>query len=108
MDGTAKPEYGACVDIVTKAAIKKMIVPALLPVLTPVVIAAIGVAGLNHAYPFAAAKMLGGVLVGSIVTGLFVAISMTSGGGAWDNAKKFVEEQGKKGTETHKAAVTGD
>ncbi|HEY9789758.1 MAG TPA: sodium-translocating pyrophosphatase [Candidatus Obscuribacterales bacterium] len=110
MDGTAKPEYGACVDIVTKAAIKKMIVPALLPVLTPVVIAAIGVAGLNHAYPFAAAKMLGGVLVGSIVTGLFVAISMTSGGGAWDNAKKYIEEghYGGKGSDAHKAAVTGD
>jgi K(+)-stimulated pyrophosphate-energized sodium pump len=110
MDGTAKPEYGSCVDIVTKAAIKKMIVPALLPVLTPVIIATAGVMGLNAAYPFAAAKMLGGVLVGSIVTGLFVAISMTSGGGAWDNAKKYIEEghYGGKGSEAHKAAVTGD
>jgi K(+)-stimulated pyrophosphate-energized sodium pump len=110
MQGTAKPEYGSCVDIVTKAAIKKMIVPALLPVLTPVVITFVGVAGLNASHPFAAAKMLGGVLVGSIVTGLFVAISMTSGGGAWDNAKKYIEEgnYGGKGSDAHKAAVTGD
>lgn len=112
MEGTQKPQYGTCVDIVTKAAIRKMIVPALLPVLTPVVIAALGVFWLNNALPgqFAAAKMLGGVLVGSIVTGLFVAISMTSGGGAWDNAKKYIEEghYGGKGSEAHKAAVTGD
>jgi K(+)-stimulated pyrophosphate-energized sodium pump len=112
MAGTAKPEYGTCVDIVTKAAIKKMVVPALLPVLTPVVIAAAGALWLNQALPgqFAAAKMLGGVLVGSIVTGIFVAISMTSGGGAWDNAKKYIEEghHGGKGSEAHKAAVTGD
>lgn len=112
MDGTQKPEYGTCVDIVTKAAIQKMIVPALLPVLTPVVIAALGYFWLNQALPgqFASAKMLGGVLVGSIVTGLFVAISMTSGGGAWDNAKKYIEEGhfGGKGSEAHKAAVTGD
>lgn len=112
MEGTAKPDYGSCVDIVTKAAIKQMIVPALLPVLTPVVIAGIGAMWLNNAMPgeYAAAKMLGGVLVGSIVTGLFVAISMTSGGGAWDNAKKYIEEgnHGGKGSEAHKAAVTGD
>lgn len=112
MEGTAKPEYGSCVDIVTRAAIKKMIVPALLPVLTPVVIAVLGAVWLNNAMPgqFAAAKMLGGVLVGSIVTGLFVAISMTSGGGAWDNAKKYIEEgnYGGKGSDAHKAAVTGD
>jgi K(+)-stimulated pyrophosphate-energized sodium pump len=110
MEGKDKPEYGTCVDIVTKAAIRKMIVPALLPVLTPVIIAAIGMVGLNAAYPFSAAKMLGGVLVGSIITGLFVAISMTSGGGAWDNAKKYIEEGkfGGKGSEAHKAAVTGD
>lgn len=110
MDGTQKPEYGTCVDIVTKAAIRKMIVPALLPVLTPVVIAAIGALWLNQVVPFAAAKMLGGVLVGSIITGLFVAISMTSGGGAWDNAKKYIEEGnfGGKGSEAHRAAVTGD
>ncbi len=112
MEGTAKPEYGTCVDIVTKAALKEMIVPALLPVLTPCVIAAIGYFWLSSALPqeYAAAKMLGGVLVGSIVTGLFVAISMTSGGGAWDNAKKYIEEghHGGKGSEAHKAAVTGD
>jgi K(+)-stimulated pyrophosphate-energized sodium pump len=112
MDGTEKPDYGTCVDIVTKAAIAKMIVPALIPVLTPVVIAALGAFWLNGALPgeFAAAKLLGGVLVGSIVTGIFVAISMTSGGGAWDNAKKYIEEghYGGKGSEAHKAAVTGD
>ncbi len=112
MEGTAKPDYAACVDIVTKSAIKQMIVPALLPVLTPVVITLLGVFWLNDALPhqYAAAKMLGGVLVGSIVTGIFVAISMTSGGGAWDNAKKYIEEghYGGKGSDAHKAAVTGD
>lgn len=112
MEGTAKPDYGSCVDIVTKAAISKMIVPALLPVLTPVVIAGLGAVWLNKALPgeFAAAKIIGGVLVGSIITGIFVAISMTSGGGAWDNAKKYIEEghHGGKGSEAHKAAVTGD
>ncbi|PZM79113.1 MAG: sodium-translocating pyrophosphatase [Candidatus Melainabacteria bacterium] len=112
MDGTAKPDYAACVDIVTKEAIRQMIVPSLLPVLTPVVIAVLGACFLNEALPgeYAAAKLLGGVLVGSIVTGLFVAISMTSGGGAWDNAKKYIEEgnHGGKGSEAHKAAVTGD
>jgi K(+)-stimulated pyrophosphate-energized sodium pump len=112
MAGTGKPDYATCVDIVTKSAIKQMVVPALLPVLTPVVIAALGALWLNAALPgeYAAAKMLGGVLVGSIVTGIFVAISMTSGGGAWDNAKKYIEEghYGGKGSEAHKAAVTGD
>ncbi len=112
MDGTGKPDYAACVDIVTKAALKLMIIPALLPVLTPVIIAALGYFWLNHALPgqYAAAKLLGGVLVGSIVTGIFVAISMTSGGGAWDNAKKYIEEGnfGGKGSEAHKAAITGD
>jgi len=112
MDGTAKPDYAACVDIVTQAALKQMIIPALLPVLTPIIIAALGVFWLNHALPgqYAAAKILGGVLVGSIVTGIFVAISMTSGGGAWDNAKKYIEEghYGGKGSLAHKAAVTGD
>ncbi len=99
MDGTAKPEYGKCVDIVTKSAIKQMILPALIPVLVPILVGFI-------LGPVA----LGGLLVGAIITGLFVAISMTSGGGAWDNAKKYIEEGnfGGKGGDAHKAAVTGD
>ncbi len=112
MEGTAKPDYAACVDIVTRQAIKQMVLPALLPVLTPVVVAVIGVFFLDQFLPgeYAGAKIIGGVLVGSIVTGLFVAISMTSGGGAWDNAKKYIEEghHGGKGSDAHKAAVTGD
>ena len=112
MEGTGKPDYARCVDIVTTSAIKQMIAPALLPVLTPIVIAMLGHLWLNQAMPgqYAAAKILGGVLVGSIITGIFVAISMTSGGGAWDNAKKYIEDgnHGGKGSEAHKASVTGD
>jgi K(+)-stimulated pyrophosphate-energized sodium pump len=99
MTGKAKPNYGRCVEIVTKAAQKEMLLPALLPVLAPILVGFI-----------LGAKALGGLLVGSIITGLFVAISMTSGGAAWDNAKKYIEEGnlGGKGSEAHKAAITGD
>ena len=110
MENKAKPDYSSCVDIVTKSALKEMIFPALLPVLTPVVIMVLGMVFFNKYDLYASSKMIGGVLVGSIVTGLFVAISMTSGGGAWDNAKKYIEEgnYGGKGSDAHKAAITGD
>ena len=99
MEGTGKPDYAACVDIVTKTALKEMVIPGLIPILVPIVV------GFTLG-----PKALGGVIVGSIVTGIFVAISMTTGGGAWDNAKKYIEDgyHGGKGSDAHKAAVTGD
>ncbi|MBB3764602.1 sodium-translocating pyrophosphatase [Sphingomicrobium lutaoense] len=107
MDGSARPAYGRTVDLVTKAAIKEMIVPSLLPVLAPIVVYFVITLVAGQANGFAA---LGALLLGVIVGGLFVALSMTSGGGAWDNAKKYIEDGnfGGKGSEAHKAAVTGD
>lgn len=106
MAGTEKPDYGRTVDIVTKAAIKEMIIPALIPVVVPIIVGFV----FNLIAPSRGLEALGGLLVGSIVTGIFVAVSMTSGGGAWDNAKKYIEAGnfGGKGSDAHKAAVTGD
>jgi K(+)-stimulated pyrophosphate-energized sodium pump len=108
MEGTGKPDYSKAVDLLTKSAIKEMLVPSLLPVLVPIVVAFGATFVTGSAVE--GAKALGGVLIGTIVTGLFVAISMTTGGGAWDNAKKYIEDGnfGGKGSDAHKAAVTGD
>jgi K(+)-stimulated pyrophosphate-energized sodium pump len=109
MDGSAKPDYSKAVDLLTKSAIKEMILPSILPIFVPIALAL----SMNAMMPegsYGGYKALGGLLIGTIVTGLFVAISMTTGGGAWDNAKKYIEDGnvGGKGTEAHNASITGD
>jgi K(+)-stimulated pyrophosphate-energized sodium pump len=108
MDGTQKPDYGTTVDIVTRAALKEMVIPALIPVGVPVLVVILSEIGVFQGVQ--GAQVMGGILVGSIVTGLFLAIAMTAGGGAWDNAKKYIEDgnYGGKGSPAHAAAVTGD
>ena len=108
MEGKAKPDYSKAVDLLTKSAIKEMIIPSLLPVLAPVLF--FFIVNLVTGDKSAAFSALGAMLLGVIVTGLFVALSMTAGGGAWDNAKKYIEDgnHGGKGSDAHKAAVTGD
>jgi K(+)-stimulated pyrophosphate-energized sodium pump len=107
MEGRDKPDYGRAVDLLTRSAIKEMIIPSLLPVLSPIVVFFVinWIAGKSAAF-----SSVGAMLLGVIVTGLYVAISMTAGGGAWDNAKKYIEDgnYGGKGSEAHKAAITGD
>ena len=107
MKGTQKPDYAKLVDLLTQAAIKEMIIPSLLPVLSPIILYFVIFSIGGQAEALAS---VGAMLLGVIVTGLFVAISMTAGGGAWDNAKKYIEDghHGGKGSEAHKAAVTGD